>query len=134
MTAIAKVTSVVFADDVRREVSGKDILIGVFGGDVMVPALPTPMQIALWVQMDVKGKSVAVEVEITMPNGAPDGVSVRFDLQGEMDGSASISTPPIGTIVTSEGDIVVRFRMADGKDTFTEVARKKIRVAVPSPT
>ncbi|MER8388256.1 hypothetical protein NKH14_22545 [Mesorhizobium sp. M1380] len=127
----AKVTAVVVADDVRREVSGKDILIGVFGGDVLVPVLPSPVQVALWIQMDVKGKDVAIEIEMTMPNGADEGVKMSFVMQGDLDQSASVTSPLIGTVVTSEGHIIVRFRENDGKDTFTEVARKRIRVGGP---
>ncbi|RUW98320.1 MAG: hypothetical protein EOS71_00390 [Mesorhizobium sp.] len=127
----AKVTAVVFADDVRREVSGKDIIVGAFGGDIVVPALPAPVQLALWVQLNIRGENVPLEFELTMPNGAPEGVKMRFELHGKIDGTASVTTPPIGTVVTKEGYVAVRFRVNEGKNKFTEVARKKIIVGSP---
>lgn len=66
-----------------------------------------------------------------MPNDSTEAAKIRLQLEGDVDGSIALTTPAIGTLITREGDVVVRFRLDDRKDTFTEVGRKKIGIAPP---
>jgi hypothetical protein len=40
---------VVFCDDIRREITGKEILIGVYSGNLLVNGFPAPVVLATWV-------------------------------------------------------------------------------------
>jgi hypothetical protein len=40
--------AVVICDDVRRELNGKDILVGVYGGEIIVAQLPFTLNLAIW--------------------------------------------------------------------------------------
>jgi hypothetical protein len=44
------IDSVLLCDDIRREVNGKAILIGVYSGDIIVPTAPTSLGLGLWLQ------------------------------------------------------------------------------------
>jgi hypothetical protein len=53
---------VVFCDDIRREDNGKEILIGVYSGNVVIPQLPSPVVLATW--MAFERAEVAAEGKI----------------------------------------------------------------------
>jgi hypothetical protein len=46
----AEIGAVIFCDDVRREQNGKDILIGVYSGDILIANFPFTLVLALWVE------------------------------------------------------------------------------------
>jgi hypothetical protein len=41
----------VVCDDIRREMSGKEILVGVYGSDIAVAGFPTQLALSYWVQV-----------------------------------------------------------------------------------
>ena len=49
-----EIKTVIFCDDIRKEITNKDILIGVYAGDIVVPSFPTPLALALWIEIDPK--------------------------------------------------------------------------------
>ena len=56
---IIDAVNVVLCDDIRKENNAKDILIGVYSGDILVEKFPINLLLALWVQFKTKGKGVA---------------------------------------------------------------------------
>lgn len=122
------VKSVVVAEDVRKEISGKDIIIGAFGGDIIVSAIPSPIEIALWIELQSDGGSPNKgELVMHIPNGALDPLRMNFESDMLENGCVSLSTPKVGTIVTEAGDLVV-FLKPDGADEPIEIVRKAIRL------
>ena len=50
------ILSAVICDDVRTEKNGKDLLIGVYSGAIVVHAIPSPpMSLRCWVNLQVQG-------------------------------------------------------------------------------
>jgi hypothetical protein len=47
---IRTIIAVVVCDDVRHESNGKDIIIGVYGSDAIVPSYPALLRPSFWVQ------------------------------------------------------------------------------------
>jgi hypothetical protein len=45
---------VLICDDVRKEDNGKELLIGVYSGGIVVPSLPTFLPVVLWSQVKIK--------------------------------------------------------------------------------
>ena len=45
-----KILQVIVCDDVRREVTGKDIIIGVYGREILTPNFPLSVPLTLWVR------------------------------------------------------------------------------------
>ncbi|MDX8534301.1 hypothetical protein RFM41_24565 [Mesorhizobium sp. VK25A] len=41
----------IFCDDIRVASGGKHILIGIYGGNIILPSLPASFQISLWVRI-----------------------------------------------------------------------------------
>jgi hypothetical protein len=46
-----KVTSLVICDDIRSESTNKDVLIGVYAGDIAVSKFPAEFKIAIWAEI-----------------------------------------------------------------------------------
>jgi hypothetical protein len=44
--------AVIVCDDVRREVTGKDILIGVYSGDIILSIFPMWFPASLWIEIE----------------------------------------------------------------------------------
>ena len=54
--SIVNILSVVICDDVRTENTGKDILIGVYGGPIALHAIPSPpLPLRCWINLEVRG-------------------------------------------------------------------------------
>jgi len=43
------VETVVLCDDIRQEANGKFLLIGVYGGNIVVPSFPANLNLAVWI-------------------------------------------------------------------------------------
>src|SRR6266436_9523709 len=48
---VGRLLNVLICDDVRREVTGKEIIIGVYGDEMMVPSLPVSLNLSLWIRV-----------------------------------------------------------------------------------
>ena len=79
------IVSVIICDDIRTEQNGKHILIGVYGGDIVVSELPVTLPLAFWIEF--------------LPKRAGE---FRFDLRMEVPGSApSLELNGIGATTTN---------------------------------
>lgn len=59
----------VFCDDIRREDNGKELLIGVYSGNLQVPVLPAPVMLSVWVPFERSGiGKVPIEFRILGPD------------------------------------------------------------------
>ena len=67
-SATVKIISAVICDDVRTEKNGKDLLIGVYSGAIIVHAIPSPpMSLRCWINLQMDGP-----VEVTLKFRAVD--------------------------------------------------------------
>jgi hypothetical protein len=62
------VGAVVVCDDARRELAGKDILIGVYGGGILVPSFPVSITLCVWMELiPEQSGQLQVEISIKLP-------------------------------------------------------------------
>jgi Family of unknown function (DUF6941) len=131
-----KPLNVIFCDDVRREISGKDILIGAYGGEIVIPSVPAMISLAMWIQMDTTDAGTArIKIRVTDPQGNVAGqTSLEFQT-GEPSTTSStaiilppfaIFLPPLIMSVTEPGTIKVYF--ANDGDKFALIGEKKVRI------
>jgi len=107
--------SVVFCDDIRQEVSGKHIIVGMYSGDLIPETIPTsfPMSIMIRVQ-GLTGKH-SFQVTVSSPGGKHGGT-----MGGEMDVPEYVAAFPLIFVgvpvqVDEYGDITVDVSL-DGTD------------------
>jgi len=65
-----EVKAVIICDDIRKEVNGKAILIGVFATDILVFKLPATIGLSFWFECFTKEHANEFEVMITLTNKA----------------------------------------------------------------
>ncbi|MDF1599684.1 hypothetical protein PZ895_07830 [Mesorhizobium sp. YIM 152430] len=118
----------VFCDDVRLENTGKHILIGVYGSDIVPGVMPANLGISLWTRVYglAKGKH-----HFHMVLSGPTGRS-KFEATGDTDITSS-DAPAVFAMaglpveVPSAGEITVTYAF-DGGPT---IEAGKIRVLAP---
>ena len=128
--------NVVFCDDVRREVSGKDILVGAYSGDITVQSVPTTIGIAFWIQVRVKGiGTVRTRLRVTDPAGNTAGEAIFDQLIGtEVSDAASTETtaavilPQLLISVVQTGTVTVYWAVGDGE--YALIGAKAVRIGV----
>ncbi|KVK43573.1 hypothetical protein BCY90_17415 [Agrobacterium deltaense] len=128
----AEVRSAIICDDIRKEITGKDILIGVYSGAITVPSYPLTFPTAFWFEIEPKILgSLDFAFKITSPTGNP-----PIELGGTMQIVAleptifAISGIPLHA--EHDGDIVLSFR--SGENEWIEIKRKKIIRVSPGQT
>ena len=102
------VRAIVLCDDIRREITGKDILIGVYSGRVVITQIPFALNLAIWLEYEPEkiGKST-IHLRITYSNKAPGKLKIEMDV-AEL---TSAGIPLTGLVVNGdvEGDLTIEF-------------------------
>lgn len=112
-----KFTLGLMCDDVRREITGKDILIGVYSSNIIILNFPSALNIALWMQFHAdEAGSTLVEIRVVdQENRQILHMGANFEIQNA--GSGSFFTPPTAVLIEAPGSISLQARQADGEWT-----------------
>jgi hypothetical protein len=105
---------VVVCDDIRREDNGKEILIGVYSGDILVGKFPINLTLSFWTQFEKIG---AGKIPIRFRVSGPGGVTL-FQGEGEFDTPESVplATLALGGIpvqIQRPGNISLELKQGD---------------------
>lgn len=119
------VESVVMCDDIRKEASGKDLLIGVYGGGLVVPSYPMMIQAAFWIELSTPvTENIPGAFRVTTPSGNPP-IDVDFVLQVHEAGTSVLVIGGLPLALEHDGDVILSLRLADGE--MLEIKRKYVR-------
>lgn len=119
-----KLKSFVLCDDVRKEVTQKDILIGVYASGISLPQFPLDLSMAFWAEITPSETGqYSCEFKFEPPSSRPP-VIIGLGLEVMTIDNSNIAFPGVVLNFESEGDLVISFRC--GEDEWSEVARKKI--------
>jgi hypothetical protein len=117
-----EINAVVMCDDIRREATGKDILIGVYSGDVVVPSFPVQVSSAFW--LDIKPKELGpAELELRVSLTGKEPVVLKAGIAVHQIGNFSLSLPTLQIVAESESEIILEIK--DG-DRWEVLKRKAI--------
>lgn len=121
--------SVLVCDDVRRDTSNKDILIGVYSADIIVSQTPAWLTIALYVEYL---PSELGEQKLTLRFGMVGAGLLGADIGINVTEVNPVALPigGIQMLVQGETDFVIEASL-DDKKTWQELKRKKIRIGQP---
>ncbi|HTO66036.1 MAG TPA: hypothetical protein VMM15_32840 [Bradyrhizobium sp.] len=125
------ITAVIVCDSVRREVSGKELLVGVYTGNIVSPSFPVVIELAFWFEVDIRetGEQDA-DIRIVVPGEVPP-LEMRFHIATVVPGPFSLATPNMQVPLVEAGEL--RIELKEGDD-WTVVKRKVIqRGDAPSP-
>ena len=130
--ADVQINTVLVCDDVRREVTGKDILIGVYAGDLNVASLPANILLSIWVEMTAKKKEPQeISLRIQVPN--PDH---KFEIKANFEApspktSFAIFTPKVPYPIDRAGPLKVYAKLP-GSDRFELIKTQQIKYIPPT--
>jgi hypothetical protein len=116
--------AVLICDEVLQEANGKQIIIGVYGDEIIVPSIPYQIPISVWFEFIPKntGKQ-SVFVKFTYDKKTI--ATIRLDVDVNKIGSFNISTPPIPLFGMSEAEVIVEG--STNEKRWKVLKRKNIR-------
>lgn len=119
----------IVCDDIRREISGKDIIIGVYQGAILVPRFPVNLLLSLWVHLDcAKPGTYQLNFRVMGPHDVQyaSGI-IPTVFQSIETGSVTISGAPLQIQVAGDID----FQLQEPGREWQSV--RKIPVRTPTP-
>ena len=127
--------AIVVCDDIRREASGKDILIGTYAGNIVVAQYPFKIRLAFWVeyQADRAGEHV-IKLRVTYSGKAPGEVTINAQIPE----SGTVTLPLTGLEVNGDaaGELTID-HLSDEQDwqrVKTITVRKGAVTGLAAPT
>lgn len=133
-----KIETALVCDDVRREQSGKDILIGVYTAGIGVPALPSQQRFAFWLMLSApEPGAFSLTLRILAPQTTRADVRMELDISPKPDAVFSqepfaLFTPPLLLQITEPGDLELQARWGE-RGKFRTLLRKPIVLIPPTP-
>jgi hypothetical protein len=122
-----KVLQVVVCDEIRREITGKDFLIGVYSAGVVVPSFPAQLVLSFWIQFSADGVADSLPLEIKlMGDGDLTFVHLQAILRIERIGLGAIGIGPLPVILQIPTALRLQLKQEGGDwVTVQEVAVEK---------
>ena len=111
-----QVINALICDDVRKEANGKDILIGVYSGNISVKKVPANIMLSAWINLQIEEPGeFNFEVRVIDPSGRTI-VDGKIGLKAkEKHDTASISLPKFSIMAQSMGKLKVQIRKRGGR-------------------
>jgi hypothetical protein len=115
---------VIICDDVRHENNGKQILIGVYGSNIVVQSIPFMLNLSIWLEYNApKRGEDHVHIRFLFESKPVSGVEIRINVLDP--GLMTIATPQLPVHGASEGWLSVELS-SDGKK-WGEIKRKRVQ-------
>lgn len=124
----AKVVHALLCDDARKEANGKDLLIGVYSGSILVKELPTKFTFCIWLELATKGHGqVPLEIRVLDSRGKQiTGGRLTLNVKDEGEGSGSVAVPGMPLNIKKEGSIRIQWRNPGSR--WKTVLTKEVRL------
>lgn len=119
-----RVKNAILCEEVRPELGGKNILLGVFSGNINVAEIPATIRLAMYFELESDGPG---QFTAKMRMRYADKEPVMGEI-GVMipETTAAAATPMFNLRAEHEGDFIVEISFGD--DRWQEVIRKHIAV------
>jgi hypothetical protein len=112
-------------EDIRREDNGKLIIIGMYGQNISLSAVPVGLQLSFLVAVHAGGagrEKIEIDVSLNDEELAKVSGEIEFDAKG-----LALVTLPRGVMpIRAPGDLVLRARLSD--DQWTELWRGPVSI------
>jgi hypothetical protein len=127
--SVLEFCAIIICDDIRKEINNKDILIGVYSGDIVVSSLPAWLPMAFWIEASAKqiGRHDR-SFRITVADNPP--LVLKSELQIEQLGSLAIMISGLQIYFEKEGTLLLEVQ--EGEEWKTLKSKKIIIGQLPS--
>ena len=116
-----KVTNVIICDDVRREHTGKHIIIGVYPDNILVPEFPATVMLCIWAQFlpdEIGEKSIEIRITQNKKELARGGGKIVIrDVDQSITGAIS------GLVMTIDDKGPLEFQYREGATRWRAMKR-----------
>lgn len=122
-----RIGAVIVCDDVRQEINGKQILIGVYTSDIITNNVGVTLYLTVWTEYTSdKAGNESVHFRFIYNKKAVAGVQINITVNdpGSITG---LATPRLPLQIPSAGELIIEMS-SDGKN-WIEVKRKKVKIA-----
>jgi len=122
-----KVERAILCDDIRQEMNGKYIFIGVYSGDVLVPHFPMTMAFSAYVDfIPAKFGEQNIHIRLVGADGPMSGLEGKI---GIVDGAKTVgmATPPLPVLIAKPSDVILEISFDNRK--WTQAVKKAVRLA-----
>jgi hypothetical protein len=123
--------SIVVCDEIRTEITGKDILIGVFSGEILVSAFPAVIGVAFWSEIENSDEDIGFreyELRIGVENGQPLPFKVTADIRAA--GTSALKIPTVRIPVS--GPTVISLELFEGENWQVLKSKKVLLIGQQS--
>ena len=120
--ATPHIIAAIVCEDIRKEISNKDILIGVFSGDIVLPSFPSWLNLAFWLEI-ATAELAMHELRVRIQIGEQSPVEFKANLQISRVGEASVSLPGLQVQIDKPTELLLE-QFVDGN--WQVFKRKKI--------
>lgn len=122
-----EIPTAIVCDDLRREENGKEILIGVYSGDIVFPQLPSTMRVCVWIPWS--GKTSAenpgkFQLRISDRNTSFIQSEFEIDTQGKA-GAGSLAVG--GIPLRFDGPTLLNIEIKRGSGKWKTIRQIKVR-------
>ncbi len=122
-----KPLSAVVCDEIRREKDGKDIIIGAYGGDILVDIFPIVLALSLWISLETSGVG-DTKADIRIANSEK---KVLAEIKGivtveECYQRSSLFSPKVRFQVDKSTEL--RFQLRIGEGRWKTVVSRNVRL------
>lgn len=122
-----KVINALVCEDARKDLNHKDILVGVYSGNITVKNFPAAMSIVVWMNLSVEGLGTkAIAVRIVGPHKKTllaGELSIEKRERNQAD-TISVSTPH--ALFNIEGPGTLRFQIKTPSGRWKDIVTKEI--------
>lgn len=128
--------SAIVCDDIRLEASGKQTIIGVYTGDILVSSFPCTLRLCTWTTYQLRfdgeqQKNLENRIRIVFEDSnikAKELTAEAVIESHETEGTDTIDLPQQGAVIEMpcEGTILISGRPSGGR--WKEVLRKRVRL------
>jgi len=130
-----KIDAALICDDIRSELGGKAILIGVYTGDILLSRAPATIHVSLWLAgrlPQIGGGELKIKVHLgDRADESADTVTQPVSMQRSQNGEFYVAINGIVLNITEPTPLTVLIKKND--DDWIVVTKKQILVA-PPPT
>jgi hypothetical protein len=114
--------AVIVCDDIRKEVTGKEILIGVYTGEILVSSFPSWFPAALWIEIEtLEIGRYDVTLRFSLTDKPP--ILMKAGIEVSRSGTIAIACPGLQLHAEKECEFILEVQ--DGEE-WKVLKRKKI--------
>ncbi|MGY6644470.1 MAG: hypothetical protein ACXIVD_04550 [Salinarimonas sp.] len=125
-----RLMNAVFCEDIRREDNGKDMLLGVYSGDIVAARCPIRVGVSLWLQyVSAPAKAGETGIDLRLRFDGQEKPVSQIGLPSMEEGETTLALRGMPVAIDGSGVLLLERRLP-GQD-WEEIARK--RVTCPDP-